>query len=107
MEYNFDGELRPLTDDLGYISILFSEELSFEKVQSLKQEIMKKYVKYLIDNDPDSCIDILSQHLSFAEGKDYSYVYRPAYLVGVLARKACMSLKFKRVKNDNLDSKDS
>lgn len=102
-EYIFDGKIHPLSEDFAYITERFEEDKSFLQMMELRKRLLTEYIKYLIKNDPDKCMEILLNHFSFTDYSDkFMFIHRPSWIVGALSQYATFSLKFKREKNDDL-----
>lgn len=101
----FDGKPHALSEDYGYIIKTIEENISFNHSEAIKNEILREYVLYKMKNDPHYCVDVLMKHFMFEDGgcgDNFSFIYRPPYMVNVLSQYGTMSIKFKRIKDDNL-----
>lgn len=103
MEYKLDGKVHRLDKGYAYISMLIDDEKPISEIEKHKKEMIKEYVKYLMANNRTKCLEILISHFYPRESQEYSFIYRPAHMMGVLAQQGCISLKFKRSENDDLD----
>lgn len=102
-EYIFDGKIHPLSEDFAYVTEKLQEDKSSLEMMELRKRLLTEYVKYLIKNDPEQCIDILLNNCSFTDFSDkFAFIHRPSWIYGALSQYATFSLKFKRVKNDGL-----
>lgn len=106
MEYIFDGKPHVLNENFGYITKRFQEDKEFLQVQSEINEMLKEYAIYLMENKCPDMLELIMKHLLFSSSNNFSYIYRPAYLVSCLAQNAIMSIKFKRLQDDNLNEKN-
>jgi len=103
-DYIFNGKPHILSKDFGYISTLIDESKSttFLEIKMIEMEMLKEYAKYLVENDKEKCLKIICQHLSFETNTDYTLIHRPS-CYSCLHEFGCLSIKFKRLPNDNLE----
>lgn len=106
-EIVFDGEVHALSKDYAYISKRVYETECQKNLMEHVNEHLIKYCEYLYLNDKDKVINYLmsifsKQVYNFCTDKNYKVIFTPPYLSSCLAQFATLSLKFERVKNDNL-----
>lgn len=98
-----DGEIHALSNDFAYILEYVDGNLSIKDFMDKHRVFLKKYIGYLLLNDPESCIEILLRHFYFSD--EFRVIYRDPWLVSSLSQKGSFAAKFKRVPNDNLDDR--
>ncbi len=101
-----DGKPHILNENFGYITKMFKEDKSFLEVQTEKNKMLKEYVLYLMENKCPDMLELIMKYLILDSSDNFSYIYRPSYLSSCLAQYAHMSIKFKRVEDDNLNEKN-
>jgi len=97
-----DGTVRPINDEFGYVGELFEDCDSYLHVKELEKKLLKEYIKYLIKSNPDKVCDIVANSYLYNIPEKVSIIYRPAWLVGTLAQRAQLVVKFKREDSDCL-----
>jgi len=102
-EIIYDGNPHKLSCDFAYILEKFQENKSHEEVEKIRSNMLKKYIRYEMQNNPDFIVDILINYFKFNHYEDFYFTYRPAYMIGSLAQYASIALKFKRRPNDGLE----
>ena len=104
MNYIFDGQPHPIAEsDFAYIIQKIDSTKGISELEKVKQSLFETYVKYLMKNDPESCVSILARYFMYEyESLDIQCVYRPSWMMSCVSQEALMSLKFKRKENDDL-----
>lgn len=98
-----DGEPHILSEDCGYITKKIDDRKPYFEIEIIKDQLLRKYIEYILENRPEECYEILLNYYKFTENYDkYSIIYRPPWIVSCLSQYAMLTLKFKRVENDNL-----
>ncbi len=111
--YIFDGEIHALSKEWAYIIKRIDDLIDDNetlKIRELHHDFCKKYSEYLSNFDKD---EISYRHpkglkpSNGLEGNEYvQFRYQPPWKVESLYQHATFAIKFKRVKNDNLDEFD-
>ncbi len=110
-EFNPDGEIHPISEDFAYCGKILKEDVKLdENDRSLcktQNDFFNKYAEYLYEFDKENIIKLVKHNLynKMFHTDEFQIIYRPYWMVGILAQNAHMLLKFKRLKNDNLDGK--
>ncbi len=104
-EIIFDGETHVLNENFGYIALKLDED---EKLSDYVNKELIKYANYLYENDKDKVMEFIMEKLCSqvfigSTPEDYQLIFRPSYLIGVLAQFSTLCLKFKRAEIDNLE----
>jgi hypothetical protein len=104
-EYIDDGKPHILSKEFGYILNKLDYNNNFFKVEKIRSNLIKEWIKYKIKTDDENIINILLMHFSFSESSydEFSISYRPPWIVGVLKQMGMIFLKFKRYENDGLE----
>jgi len=114
--YIADENIHTLSKDFGYILKEFDEIelINTTSIHEISIEFIRKYAEYIYEFDKEKVIEILvnkfSPTINGCMPEEVQLIYRPQMksdslkIDGVLLNKASLALKFKRAKNDNLDS---
>jgi hypothetical protein len=101
-EHIFDGKPHALNSVFGYLTLKIDESSTFLQIEELKTLLIKEYIKYLLKFDEEKCLDIILRHFCFNyDHSDFTVIHRPAWISSALSQYATISLKFKRVRNQD------
>ena len=98
-----DGQPHILDEGLGYIL----KKHNVLDVEEIKQELLCKYAKYLMENDHELCLAYILMSFEYLLDRDGNIpdvqtIIREPHMIDWLVTYGTIALKFKRVKNDNL-----
>ena len=102
------GKIHAISSDCGGImECVDSGQCSFQQIKEYQEKFLKKYAEYLYDCNKEKSVNMIYEnlwkyHFMGASCDDFTFIYQPPWIVGVLAQRGRVALKFKREKNDNL-----
>jgi len=99
----FDGEIHSLDKDYAYISVRYNPENTIAEEECVKKKLIYKYIDYIIKNNPEYVREIIYvNYFMYNENYDLKFIRRPPQMSGFLCQYGTLSLRFKRVKDDEL-----
>ena len=110
----FDGECHAISEEYAYIASTVQHEgnncVELETLQSKIDQHLAKYAEYLVNQDKQKAIGLLTDVFRAQVMRDctpeyYKLIHRPPWMVCAFAQYGTLALKFKRSENDNLDKK--